>query len=446
MVISNKMAGRVTSIITTDKAVATAIGDVDDFTLKSITTNGSSSEPAVRTRAAGQKITVKVKKNAKGDIKVTKVTLSDKKLKINAGKSKKLKVTIEPKNATIKKMYWKTDKKSIASISKGKIKSVTVKADKNAGRKSTNIRVSVVTVKPKKITKKCKVTVPGVNVGGIAIGNAPKSMTVGQIVAFKITLSPYNVTSKTVECISTNKAVAKVDKTGKVTAIGPGTAKITVTATNGTTTKDDDKKATFTVTVNPKPDQSMTVSVTGYSGTYDKATHGITVSVTNPASGAVVKYGTEEGEYTQDVSPTYTDAGDYTVYYQVTKEGYTTVTGSAVVSIAKAAGSVTFKEATITKTVGDAAFTNPLTLVGDGEVTYTVENADLAKTVATVDKNGQVTIVGSGTATIKATVTDGKNYTYPEKGKTATYTLTVKAKPSGIGDPDDYEGGDDPFN
>ncbi len=65
------------------------------------------------------------------------------------------------------------------------------------------------------------------------------------------------------------------------------------------------------------------------------------MTVTTPAEGAVVKYGTTEGTYDLTENPTYTDAGTYTVYYQVTKDGYETTTGSATVKISKATPTVT---------------------------------------------------------------------------------------------------------
>jgi hypothetical protein len=58
------------------------------------------------------------------------------------------------------------------------------------------------------------------------------------------------VVDKTVTWKSSGESVATVDKTGKVTAVAPGTATITVTATNGTADTADDKTATCIVTVN----------------------------------------------------------------------------------------------------------------------------------------------------------------------------------------------------
>jgi uncharacterized protein YjdB len=138
-----------------------------------------------------------------------------------------------------------------------------------------------------------------------------------------------------------------------------------------------------------------------------------------------VKYGTAEGTYDLTASPTYTDAGTYTVYYQVTKQEYTTVTGSAVVAIAKAAGTISFATASIPKTFGDEAFTNPLTKTGDGKVGYLSSNTAVAEVDATT---GEVTIKGSGEATIAALVIDGTNYTYATPK--ATYTIGV-AKAAG---------------
>lgn len=60
------------------------------------------------------------------------------------------------------------------------------------------------------------------------------------------------VVDKTVTWKSGDESVARVDETGKVTAVAAGTATITATATNGTEDKADDKTATCSVTVNEK--------------------------------------------------------------------------------------------------------------------------------------------------------------------------------------------------
>ena len=61
-------------------------------------------------------------------------------------------------------------------------------------------------------------------------------------------------------------------------------------------------------------------------------------------------------------------------------------------TIAKAAGVISFAESSVSKTYGDADFTNTLTNTGDGTVTYTSYN----ESVATVNsETGLVTITGA---------------------------------------------------
>ena len=223
----------------------------------------------------------------------------------------------------------------------------------------------------------------------------------------------------TVTYSTSNEKAATVDGTGKVTIVGNGEATITATVADkdGGNYTYETKTASYLLSIGT---EAMEVSATAYTGTYDGQAH--TISVTAP-DGATVKYGTTEGSYNLDAAPTYTEAGTYTVFYQVTKPNFTTVSGSQTVTISQAAGSISFATATVNKTEGDAAFTQTATVTGDGTVSYASSNT----AVATVnEKTGEVTIIGAGSATITATVVDGNNYTYGTK--TATYTLNVSAK------------------
>lgn len=71
----------------------------------------------------------------------------------------------------------------------------------------------------------------------------------------------------------------------------------------------------------------------------------------------------------------------------------------------------------VTKTIGDEAFTNPLTNPNGVAVSYTSSN----QKVATVDDGGQVTIVADGTTTIRASFAGDDKY----GAQTVAYTLTV---------------------
>ena len=165
---------------------------------------------------------------------------------------------------------------------------------------------------------------------------------------------------------TSNERVATVDETGKVTIVGNGEATITATVADkdGGNYTYETKTASYLLSVGT---EAMEVSATAYTGTYDGQAH--TISVTAP-DGATVKYGTTEGSYNLDAAPTYTEAGTYTVFYQVTKPNFTTVSGSQTVTISQAAGSISFATATVNKTEGDAAFTQTATVTGDGTVSY----------------------------------------------------------------------------
>ena len=192
--------------------------------------------------------------------------------------------------------------------------------------------------------------------------------------------------------------------------INVGTGQITVT---GIRTYTGTIGTTFTIY-----EAKVPVTATGYYGVYDGEVHGITV--TAPAD-ATVKYGETPGVYDLEVSPTYVNAGTYTVYYQATKAGLNATTGSETVTITKAPATLSYATTSIKKTYGDGEFTNALTMTGDGIETYSSSDRD----VAVVDANsGEVMIVGEGTATITATAADGMNYAYDPN--TASYDITVE--------------------
>ena len=247
----------------------------------------------------------------------------------------------------------------------------------------------------------------------------------------------------TVTYSSSDTKVAEVNATtGEVTIKGDGEAIIKATVTDGPTYTYATNEASYTLGVGTA---TMTVTAEGYTGTYDGNTHGITVKAPD---GATVKYGTTADDYDLDASPAYTDAGTYTVYYKVTKPGFTTVTNSATVIIEKASGTISFDTATpkeaLHAAAADNTYTQEVTKTGDGTVTYTISDNTCG---ATIDAStGKVTFTQAGSVTITATVADGTNYTYATK--TATYTLSVSDTTDGSGgvpDNDDYTGGGNPF-
>ena len=110
-------------------------------------------------------------------------------------------------------------------------------------------------------------------------------------------------------------------------------------------------------------------AVTKSEYSYDGNPHGLEISTTAPTSGAIITYGTEEGKYLYANSPTLTEAGSKTVYYQIAYPGYATVRGSAVLTVKPHQhDGITFKEWTSNNSLptvaGNYVLTSDVTLSG----------------------------------------------------------------------------------
>lgn len=351
-------------------------------------------------------------------IAVTGVTIDQMTLSLVIGTSGQLVATVAPADAADKSVAWTSSNAAVATVdSNGNVTAVA------AGTAT----ITVTTTDGAK-TATCAVTVTEKS-ATVSFTTSSIGKTLGDA-EFTNTLT--NTGDGTVTYESSNTTVAEVNATtGSVNIKGNGETVITATVTDTENFTYATKKASYTLGVGTS---TMTVTATKYSAPYDGNAHGITV---NAPDGATIKYGTTEGSYTLTASPTYTDAGTHTVYYEVTKTGYITVTNSALVEISKIAGTISFAKDSENKLTSDAAFTNTLTNTGDGKVTYSSSDTSVATVNAST---GLVTIKAVGSTTITATVTDGTNYTYATK--TVQYTLKV----NGLGKLSDYTNGGDPFN
>ena len=248
-----------------------------------------------------------------------------------------------------------------------------------------------------------------------------------------VTVAAKNMSSESVEIVGVSDSYANDTAAGAdlddVRVIYNGTELVkgtdyTISAADG--------KFTITFTGNYSGEQTkpytlnnkFTATSDSLTVTYDGKKHSIKVETT-PAEGVNVQYKTSsEGTYSDDVI-TLTDVGTVTVYWQATKGGMT-ITGSAVLTITKAARDISYETKSVSKRIGAANFTNKLTVNEDktfGEITYESSNESVAKVNAAT---GEVTIVGVGTAVITATAAGSDNY----DEASASYTLTVSRRAS----------------
>lgn len=157
---------------------------------------------------------------------VTKITMKPSTAKVLVGSVKKLKVTIKPKNATIKKVSWSTSDASIATVdSSGKVLGIApgvvqirAKAKDGSGK-----------------TARCYVTVKeAVEATSVTVANSELTVAKGRAVQSGIVASPVNTTTS-IRYYSDNKKVASVDSKGKIKTYRVGQATIYGETANGLT-------------------------------------------------------------------------------------------------------------------------------------------------------------------------------------------------------------------
>ena len=223
--------------------------------------------------------------------------------------------------------------------------------------------------------------------GTVEFTISPKS-----IMSAKVTLDDdkltYNASEQPVSVSAVkigNLTVDTYDMSGDTKGTNVGTYTLTVT---GTGNFKDSATAEWKII-----EKDMTVSAPNVNVGYDGQPHGITVTVSDPASGADVKYGRTEGTYDLDASPTITDSGDLTVYYKVTAANYNVYTGSATVTITKKQATVTAANQTIKEGESIQTGIAYATLTGAvsghtlGAVTLTAQNGEIIASAAEI-KNG----------------------------------------------------------
>lgn len=210
---------------------------------KVATVNGKGKVVAKSVGTATITVTSKGNKKAKATCKITvkegvKSIQTASNLTMQKGKKVKLNYGVTPANVEkkAKKMTFSTNKKSVVTVDKkGQLKA------KKTGSAKITIQSAGASAKA---TVKVKVVKKLTPVKKIALSAATLSLNTGASETLKATVTPKKATSKKVYWVSSNSDVASVNKSGKVTALKDGVAKITAYATDTSA-----KKATCTVTV-----------------------------------------------------------------------------------------------------------------------------------------------------------------------------------------------------
>jgi uncharacterized protein YjdB len=171
-------------------------------------------------------------------IVVESVSVAPPTLTLDVDGTATLTATVLPTNADNKTVKWSTNAPTIVEvdIDTGEVTAVapgqaTITATTDDGGKKASCVVTVNT--------------PPIPVENVTVAPSSVTLVVGGTATFVATVLPANATNKTVSWSSSAPGIAEVNPTtGKVTAVAPGQATITVT------TEDGGKTASASVTVN----------------------------------------------------------------------------------------------------------------------------------------------------------------------------------------------------
>lgn len=214
---------------------------------------------------------------------------------------------------------------------------------------------------------------------------------IGEAIKLEYTVSPSTATDKSLTYSSSDTSVVKVDQNGVVTAVGNGTATITVTSSNGKTTS-----VTFTV-----GEDTTTVADNNQNNT-----NGITVRPTYPVGGNTNNGSSNSGNNGNNNNSGNNSGnnGGTVVKPKPDPEPEKPVDTTVNVTEVK----VNLNGSDTTLVIGQSA--NLSAVVSPSNATNkTVVYSSSNETVATVDKLGNITTKGIGTVSIIATASNGIN-------------------------------------
>ena len=329
------------------------------------------------------------------------VTLDQKKLTIRDGKSAVLVASIKPSNVSINTVTWSSDNPKIATV--------------NSAGKVTGVNPGTCTItcqtKDTGKTASCVVTVKPTKVQSVTLNKKTVTITAGDVVKLKATITPSYATNRKVTWASSNPKIVKVSQKGNIKGLRGGKATVTCT------TEDGKKVAACSVTV--KASKIRAVVVDNYEislGLNAKYKLKPTVQPST-ANASKLKYSSSdsrvakvnskgvvtavsEGSCVITIAPT--DGGGGKAALVVVKVSNIPVTGI------KLSADVPMLLNTVTVSNGTKFKLTPTILPTDAtnkNVTWKSSDTNVAK----VDKKGNVTAVGTGTCHITCVSTEQKN-------------------------------------
>ena len=341
-------------------------------------------------------------------VELDEASISAKDIKLNVGKSTTVDVTTTPEGLDV--TYDVADK-TIVSVDDGTVTAlkagnttitIIIKEDGIHAVNSTTINVSV-----------------SLNDASVGVENDTLDLTVDDESSIVAITTPSDLTVK-YESNDTN--VATVDENGLITAVGEGTAIITVSVGDGVTYAVN--STTVTVSVSKVPTE-ISVEVDNVElKVGENVSAGANLT---PADAGNVQFtsSNESVVKVEDGELVAVGAGEAVVTVSFAGDDkYSEAESKTIaVSVSLNDASVSIENDTLDLTVDDESSIVAITTPSDLSVNYESNDTN----VATVDENGLITAVGEGTAFITVSVGDG--VTYAVNSTTVTVTVNPKEEP-----------------
>ena len=309
---------------------------------------------------------------------VTSITLDKTSLSLVKGESETLVATVNPADATHKKVSWTSSDTNVATIdSEGKISAIA------SGSATITAQVDNI-----KATCDVSVTVP---IESITLNKSELTLYKGESETLVATIVPTDATENNITWGTLNSHIAAVDSNGKVTAIGGG--KTTITAKAGS-------KVTSCIVTVIAPVESITLNRTNITlGEGESVTLKATVIPKDATDDTVTWYSSDESIATVDQNGT----------VNAIKQGAATIVAKAgdkqatcALTVIKKVESIALDQTRLTLLAGETT-TLTVTVLPEDATDKTVTWRTYDSSVATVE-NGIVKAIGVGATTIIASV------------------------------------------
>jgi uncharacterized protein YjdB len=307
------------------------------------------------------------------------------------------------------------------------------------------VGTSTVTATSGSYSKQATVTVTALPVTGITISPNTLSLIRLQTGQLGAMVSPANADNTTVNWVSDTQGVATVDATGKVSAVGVGSATVTATTADGgftdkcsvtvspilvtgitvqptSSTIYSNNVQQFTAYIMPSNADNLTVGWSISDSTVATVDQNGLATPVNPAGGtATITCKTNDGSFVATATLT-------VLPIPVSSVDLLPNSGTIVIGAGLQAANINFKLPAdyYADTLQATAVVNPANAYNK-TVTYSSANT----AVATIDANGLVTAVANGSVGITATTQDG-GFT-----DTSTFTVQTAAQSFAIDQTDD---------